>query len=302
MIESDTGAPTGDTWQKTNIEYAWANRAPNARPSGNASQRLDYPVSLYLKMYRNPDPNNPSAAVRIDDVEYEFYEMAHDANLNRFDTSTCYRALSYEYLHLAFTLKLNRGDIIDGNHLNRRRLDNDVHYNLINRMQIRYARVTNLEIDHESVSNDVMVFFTILGRTPNPEAESGFTDDEPTAAQARDIIQQVIDDGQFEFNLRLDDDSEVQFRAQPGSLKTSKQYMSTHASGKPVVIESYTTTSQVIAIVVGALAGLIVGIAIAAIIRIVQKKPMPSLPSSISNPLPTINFHAKKPAETTSDA
>jgi hypothetical protein len=55
---------------------------------------------------------------------------------------------------------------------------------------------------------------------------------------------------------------------------------------------------------VGALVGLIVGILVAALIRIVRNRPMPSLPrtSSIANPMPTINFRPIKPAETASDA
>ncbi len=303
IVEPDTGKPSGETWKNTNIEYAWAMRSSNTRSSSNGSKVLDYPVSLLLKMYRYADPNNPSP-LNLDtaDVEYEFYEMSHDANLNQFDTSTCYRSLNYEYLHLIFILKLNRGDIIDGNHLNRLRLDQDIHYNLVNRMQIRYSRITDLEIDHDSTTNDVLVFFTLLGQTPNPESASGFYDDEPTAAQARDIIQQVINDGQFEFEMRLRDGSEVQFRAEPGTLTTSKQFMSTHTNGKQVTRLSYTSSSLALAITVGSLGGLFVGIIIAAVIRIVKKKPMPAFPSTVSNPLPTINFRSKKATEATSDA
>lgn len=304
VIDSDTGRPSGENWNSTTVEYAWAMRSPNARRfPRNATKQYDYPVSLYLKMSRYIDPSNPIPSnLRTGEVEYEFYEMSHDANLYQFDTSICYRSLEYDYLHLVFILKLNRGNIVDSNHLNRGRLDRDVHYNLINRMQIRYSRITDLEIDHESVNNELTVFFTLLGQTPNPESDSGFYDDEPTATQARDILEQVINDGQFEFEMRLRDNSEVQFRGEPSTLKTSKQYISTHSRGKQVVVESYDAGSLALAIIIGSLAGLLGGIIIAAAVRIVQKKPMPVLPSTITNPLPSINFRSKKVTEATSDA
>ncbi len=275
-------------------------RSPNTHSSWNRTKHFDYPVSLYLKMYRRENP--PTSFARTEDIEYEFFEMSHDANSNQFDISSCYRSLQYEYLHLMFTLKLNRGNIIDGNHLNRRQLDRDVHYNLANRMQIRYSRIADLEIDHERVSNDVTVFFTILGPIPNPDSPSGSTDDEPTALQAHDSIMQIIDDGQFGFEMKLEDDSEVQFRAEPGSLKASKQYMSSHTIGKQVIKESYTIGSQVTAVMVGILVGLVLGVILAAVLRIIRKEPMPALPTSISNPLPTVNFRAKKTNDATSDA
>ncbi len=301
IIEPDTGAPTGETWDVTNIEYAWAMRAPNRLTPSNETKIYDYPVSLYLRMYRyDADPSLPP--IQTADVEYEFYEMSHDANLNEFDVSTCYRSKRYEYLHLVFVLKLNRGNITDSRRLNRRELDRDVHYNLINRMQIHYSRITDLEIDHEEVSNDLTVFFTILGRTPNPGSPSGFVDDEITAEEARDIIKQIVDDGQFEFEIRLRGGSIVQFRGEPGSLKSSKQYISTHAQGKKISNETYTVGSQITAALVGALIGLFVGVVLAAVLRIIRKEPMPALPSSIPNPLPTVNFSPKKADTTTSEA
>ncbi|CAF3591913.1 unnamed protein product, partial [Rotaria sp. Silwood1] len=60
MVDLDTGASTGETWQATNIEYGWSVRAPYARPPSDQPKQFDYPVSLYLKMYRFRDSNNPS--------------------------------------------------------------------------------------------------------------------------------------------------------------------------------------------------------------------------------------------------
>jgi len=306
IIEPDTGKPSGETWDTTNIEYAWAMRSQNPFSLSNETKVYDYPVSLYLRMYRYDALS--STLIQTADVEYEFYEMSHDGNLNEFDVNTCYRSKRYEYLHLVFTLKLNRGNITDSRRLNRRQLDRDIHYNLINRMQIRYSRITDLEIDHEEISNDLTVFFTILGQTPNPDSPSGFVDDESTAEEARDIIKQVVDDGQFEFEMRLRGGSIVQFRGEPGSLKSSKQYMSTHAEGKKVSNEKYTVGSQVTAALVGALIGLLVGVILAVVLRLIRKEPMPALPSSIRNPLPTVNFTpnkqetTKKQETTTSEA
>lgn len=298
VIDSDTGRPSGETWDTT-VEYAWAKRSPNARRFPfNASRPYDYPVSLYLKMSRYSDPTNPIPSnLRTGEVEYEFYEMSHDANLYQFDTSLCYRSLGYEYLHLVFVLKLNRGNIIDSNHINRGQLDRNVHYHLINRMQIRYSRITDLEIDHESVSNDLTVFFTLLGQTPNPGSESGVYNDEPTALNASLIFEKVLDNGEFEFEMTLRDDSIVQFRGEPKSLKTSKTYISTHSRGKQVNNETYDSGSLALAIIAGSFIGLFAGMIIAAVVRIVQKRPMPALPSTITNPLPTINFRSKKTNE-----
>jgi hypothetical protein len=231
--------------------------------------------------------------------------MSYERHPYDFDTSICYRSLNYEYLHLVFTLKLNRGDVIDSNTLDRRELERRMFFVLSNRTQISFSRLSGLEIDHERVSNDVTVFITLLGRTPKPDSPTGFAD-EITAAIARDNLQRAIDDGQLYFDLQLEDNTTVQFRAEPGSLKSSKQYMSTHAAGRAIVVESYTAGSQALAVIVGLLIGIAVGAVSVAVFRIVRKEPMPSLPTSISNPLPSINFHAKKTngaaSKATSDA
>ena len=296
FVESDTGVATGETWEATNVEYGWSVRAPFATAQLNGTKPFDYPVSLYLRMYRYNDPNNPSPLnIRTEDIEYEFYEMSHERHPYDFDTSICYRALNYEYLHLVFTLTVSRGLIVDGNHLNRRSFELRLQLHLINVMNISFSRVSVLEINHERVSNDVQAFLTLLGQTPRPGSPSGVDTDEPTAATASYTLRSVIDSGQFVLNMTLDDDSNVEFRAQPDSLKSSKQYMSTHVIEKKNIVESYTSGSQATAITVGLLVGLAVGIIIAGVIRIIRKQPMPSLPTSISNPLPSINFQAKNP-------
>jgi hypothetical protein len=300
IIDSDTGRPTGETWEATSVEYGWSVRSPYARPPPDQKKQFDYPISLYLKMYRYQNPSDPSPfTIQTEDIEYEFYEMSHERNPYDFDTSICYRALDREYLHATFTLKLNRGNIIDGNHLDRRALERNIHLNLINIMQIKYSRITDLEVDHEVVSNDVTIFFTILGQTPNPDVPSGVIADEPTAAQANDALKAAINAGQYQFTMKLEDDSDVVFQGVSGSLKASKLYMSTHTVGKQVKTEIYTTGSQVVAVIVGLIVGIVVGIILIGIIRVIRKEPMPSLPSSVTNPLPSINFRSKKTTDTT---
>jgi hypothetical protein len=304
VIESDTGVPTGETWEATNIEYGWSVRAPTALPPTNRSKEFDYPVNLYLKMYRYQDPTNPSPLnIRTEDVEYEFYEMSHERHRYDFDTSLCYRALGLEYLHATFILKLNKGNIIDDNHVDRRALEGSIHYNLINLMQIKYQRIADLEVDHEHVSNDVTVFFTILGQTPNPGTPSGVIDSEKTAAQANNDLKRAIDAGEYKFTMDVYG-TEVEFQAASGSLKASKLYMSSHAAGEQELTKHYTGGSQALAVIVGLLIGVIVGvIIIIAVNRVVLKKPMPSLPTS--NSLPNISFRSKKttaPSDDTSKA
>ncbi|UJR30727.1 hypothetical protein I4U23_018247 [Adineta vaga] len=295
MVDIDTGKPTGETWAATNIEYAWSMRAPFAPTFMNRSRRFDYPTTLYLKLFRFEDPNNPSPlTVRSEDIEYEFYEMSHERHPQDFDVSACYRSLGYEYLHLTFVMKLNKGSIIDGNHLDRRELEFFTYFAIRNMSEVSFSRISEVEIDHERVGNDVTVFFTLLGRTPNPGSPTGFVD-EITAATARDKLKNAIDAGKFYFDFSLMDNSTVQFRAEAGSLKGSKLYMSTHAGGPVKTIDKYTSGSEALAIIVGLLLGLIVGVIIAGVVRVVRKEPMPAA-ISLSNPLPSINFHTKKNA------
>lgn len=282
IVQTDTGTPTGETWYKTYMEYAWAKRTPDNPLSPSNTSQYDYPVSLFLRMQRDADgAQQPSETANI---EYEFYEMSHDPNLNQFDTSICYRSKRYEYFHLVFVLEVTRDELADSPALDRFQLDQAVQYNLINRMQIRYSRVTDLEIDHEQIGNELTVFFTLLGQTPDPNSPSGFVEDEITAQRAHDIIKEIIDDGQFEFEMHLGDNSTALFRGKPDSLIASEQYISTHSRGRQMTNDTYTIGSQVTAAVVGAVIGLFAGVALAALLRIIRKKRTTSPPSSIANP------------------
>ncbi|CAF0962698.1 unnamed protein product [Adineta ricciae] len=299
MVDIDTGKPTGENWAATNIEYAWSRRAPFA-PSFMNRTRFDYPATLYLRLYRFENPSQPSVVgLRSEDIEYEFFEMSHERHPQDFDVSTCYRSLGYEYLHLMFVMKLNRGDIVDSNHLDRRELEFFLYFAIRNASEVTFSRISEIEVDHERAGNDVTVFFTLLGRTPNPGSPTGFAD-EITADTARNKLKTVIDNDQFYFDFPLMDNSTVQFKAQSGSLKGSKLYMSTHAAGRARTIEKYSSGAEATAIIVGLLIGLIVGVIIAGVIRVSRGKPMPKA-ISLSNPLPsTINFRSNKNVAATS--
>ena len=300
LIDPDTGNATGETWASTNIEYGWSMRAPLAPPPPDTRKAFDYPVNLYLKMYQFNDPTNPSLSnLRTEDIEYEFYEMSHELNPWDFDTSICYRANNLEYLHLGLVLNLERANLLESNNLNRRLLERDLHLNLINKMQVRYARISGLEIDHERATNEVTVFFTLLGQTPKPGTSSGVADDEPTAKQASDNLAKAINEGKFEFTLRFanETDSDVKLVGRRGSLKSSKQFMSTRSAGPRVVKESYSSGSQAAAVIFGSVIGAMLGVFLIGIVKVIRKEPLPTLPSmptSFSNPLPNISFFNRK--------
>jgi hypothetical protein len=228
--------------------------------------------------------------------------MSYERNPSDFDTSLCYRSLGFDYLHLGFMLKLSQGNAIDGNHLNRRSLERIIHSNLVEKMQIKYLRISDIEVDHEDVNSDVTVFFTLLGPTPRPEPPTeGITDDEPSVNQSYANLRKSIDDGTFEFIMQLTDDStsNVYFRAVSGSLQSSKQFMSLYKNGKKAIHGTYSSISEAAGIIGGLFIGLLFGILLAGIIRVVRKKPMPFGPNSFSNPLPTITFYNKKSTSNT---
>ena len=300
LIDPETGNATGETWAATNIEYGWSMRAPLAPPPPDTRKTFDYPVNLYLKMYRFNDAANPSLFnLRTEDLEYEFFEMSHELNPWDFDTSICYRSNNSEYLHLGMVLNLERANLLEGNNLNRRLFERDLHLNLIDKMKVRYSRISGLEIDHERATNEVNVFFTLLGRIPKPVSGSGPADNEPNAKEARDNLEKVINEGEFEFKLRLanETDSEVKVVGRKSSLKSSKQFMSTHIAGRQVVKESYSSGSQAAAIIFGSIIGAVLGVLLVGIVKVIRKEPLPALPSlptSFNNPLPNISFYNKK--------
>ena len=271
FVDSDTGKPTGDKWAATNFEYSWSVRGPFSRPAFNATKGFDYPVALFMRMYRFADPSNPSPlSVITEDVEYEFYEMAQDLKHTDFDISVCYRANRYEYYHVYFVLKVSKGNIIDSSLLNRRDLERRVIRNIMDATKVSYNRINDVEIDHERVSNDVTVFFTILGQTRKPEAASGVEDSEPTAKKALDDFKAVMDDENFKFDIRLEDNSTVEFKGASDSLKAAAKYMSTYASGQKIVETSYSKNAQATAIIMGTIVGLVIGVLLAAIYRFVN--------------------------------
>ncbi|CAF3300199.1 unnamed protein product [Rotaria socialis] len=310
IVEVDTGMPTGETWDSTNAEYAWSVRSPYSRPPPDMQKGFDYPVYLFLRFVQSRDPSSPPAFnSRTEDIEYEFYEMSYETEASDFDTSICYRSRDFEYLHLGFTLKIDTANAIDGNHLDRRFLQREVHATLADRMDIKYSRISDLNVFHESASNEVTVLFTLLGPTPEPESPTGVSNTETTAAISRDTLQSSINGGKFQFSMKLSNDmtTDVVFTGVSGSLKSSKQIMSSHAAGKKSYNEYYTSGAQAGAVIGGIIVGLLIGVILAAVFRIWRKEPMPdikALPTSFSNPLrprdtpnnQKISFYNKKSA------
>ena len=293
VVESDTGLPTGETWAATNIEYTWSARAPTAPPGPGGVKLFDYPVSLYMKMFRFSDPLNPSILnVRSEDVEYEFYEMAKDLSQNDFDVSICYRSNGYEYVHVYFSLTVDRTGVFDTALLNRRDFERQIIRNIGDNAQVDYHRISEIEAEHERTSNTVNVFFTMLGQKRIPETDS-FDTTQPSAADALRTLKANIDGGKLQFRLSLADNSTANFRAETSSLKSSSTYMSTHSVAQVVSSTTYSSGSQALAIIVGLLIGLLVGVVGAVIIRKFTNQPIPNL-SNVTNPLPSINFSSKK--------
>lgn len=293
MVDPETGIPTGENWAATNVEYGWSARSPLSNFIPGRTPSFDYPVSLYLRMFRFRDPSNPSPLdIRVEDIEYEFFEMSNERYPNDFDISLCYRALNYEYIHLVFTLQSSRTNVIDRRWLNRRDFMFATERALVDVTKTKPARIADVEIDHEISGDTVQVFFTLLGQTPMPGSPSGVNPNEPTAAAARDTLEAAINGNNFKFDVQTNNGSTVQFMAVAKSLKYSNQYISTHSAGPSNTVEKYSSGAQAAAIIVGLLIGLIIGVAIAAGIRIVRKEPMPSA-LSFSNPLPSINFKSK---------
>ena len=258
-----------------------------------------------MKLYRFEDPLNPSIeSLRSEDIEYEFYEMSTDRSLNDFDISSCYRTNDYDYLHLFFTIKTDRQGLLNDSQIIKSRLDYEVERFITNKTRVKDFHVAEVQIEQERAGNVLTVFFTLLGQTRNPDTGS-VVENEPTASQARDYLRTAIDAGEFQFTTRLTDNTSLTFTAEKGSLKPFSEYQSTYdVKGKVVEVREEGTSggAQATAIVVGVLCGLLIGLILAAVIRVVLKKPMPALPSSMSNPLPKINFNAKNNAPVTSNA
>ena len=281
------------------MEYAWSTRAPLApQAEPNRPRGFDYPAHLYLRFYfdnASAIPTGPGFG-RNEDVEYEFFEMSDDVSPYDFDVSTCFRANNYDYLHLGFVFTFNNGALDNGNVINRRSLVRETIRTLVRTMRVGVTRVSGLEIDHETVGNNVTVFFTLLGTIPSIPTS------EPNVDQARQTLTDAINKGDYSVTVPLVDGSSTNlvFTATPNSLKSSKQYMSTHAAGRSIVEESYSGSAEAVAVIVGLIIGLIVGVIIAVAFRVVRKEPvvLPGSTVSLSNPLPSIRFqNQKQPAQ-----
>ena len=213
MVDSDSGTADGETWEASNIEYGWSVRAPYSRPPAGSTKQFDYPVYLYLRLYRFADSSNPSPFnIRTEELEYEFYEMSHELKPSDFDTSICYRSLGLPYLHLGFVLKSSNNNLVDGNHLDRRLLERNVRVALANGVQISSARISDIELDHIRVEDSFYVLFTLLGPVP-------LSNDEISVETAQQRLETTINAGQFTFNMTLPDYGILTFEAQPNSLK-----------------------------------------------------------------------------------
>jgi hypothetical protein len=324
IVDSDTDITTGEFWAMSNIEYGWSVRAPLSASSIDHPKQFDYPVHLFLRMFRYDDPNNPTpSTMRTDDIEYEFYEMSDDVHMSEFDTSICYRSLNLPYLHLGFVIKISNDSLVDGNHLDRHALERNVENSLVNGLQVSETRISKIELDHIRYDNSFYVLFTLLGPVSLPNSE-------PSVETARERLQATIDAGSFSFNMTLldYDRSQVVFRAQTNSLKASKQFMSIHASwvyanvsscnvsnanfsncnvsstnfsicnannshvNRPrIKQEKYTLGAQAGGIIGGLILGIALGFIVIFIVRFIRKNRTPAGPSIATGGLNNASFH-----------
>ncbi|CAF1053859.1 unnamed protein product [Rotaria sordida] len=171
MMNPETGMPSGQNWDETHIEYAWSKRDSVFTPQANKSKVLDYPVSLFLRTYQRTTTST-GTEYRSEEIEYEFFEMSTDLPNDGFDVSVCYRSRDWPYLHLAFTVKLNKGNMADSNHLNRKELYDRFLLMLQTAMTpISSTRIHQLEIDHDITSalDTLYVMFLLLGPAPTAD-------------------------------------------------------------------------------------------------------------------------------------
>ncbi|CAF1080796.1 unnamed protein product [Rotaria sordida] len=171
MMNPETGMPSGQNWDETHIEYAWSKRDSVLTPQANKSKVLDYPVSLFLRTYQRTTTST-GTEYRSEEIEYEFFEMSTDLPNDGFDVSVCYRSRDWPYLHLAFTVKLNKGNMADSNHLNRKELYDRFLLMLQTAMTpISSTRIHQLEIDHDITSalDTLYVMFLLLGPAPTAD-------------------------------------------------------------------------------------------------------------------------------------
>ncbi|CAF0925763.1 unnamed protein product [Rotaria sordida] len=310
IVDPDIGMGTGETWAATNMEYGWSVRAPFSTATSDQPKQFDYPVSLYLKMYRFRDPSNPSPLNLVtEDIEYEFYEMSHESKPSDFDISTCYRSLDLPYLHLGFVLKPSNNNPVDSKYLNRRALELNLRSTLANKMQIKWTRISNVELDHIRFDNSIYVLFTLLGPVPIPN------NDESSVETAKVALETAINAGQFTFDITLLDNvqSQIELKAQPNSLKVSQQFMSIHASwvyanvsncnvsncevpnvnnsnnnGQRLKQEKYTAGAKAGGIIGGLIVGIVLGFVVLVLNRFLNKISTPTNSPTISSDMKNI--------------
>ena len=303
------------------MEYGWARRSPFARPILDGPRRYDYPVYLFLKLYRFADPTHPSPSnMRTEEIEYQFSEMSHDLEPLDFDTSICYRSLDLPYVHLGFVLQASNESALDSPYVDRRVLERLGRTALVNALQISSKRVSLFELDHIRADHSVYVLFTLLGSTPFS------SHGEVSIATAQQHLKTTIDAGQLTFNMTLLDNerSSIVFRGKANSLKISKQFMSIHASSVYANIsncsttvsncpvanvnqsqtessrirrEKYTRTAQVSSILGGLVLGIVLGVVALTLVTFLTKRSTSMTSSSIvPGGLNNISFGTKKPA------
>ena len=303
IVDSDTGKPSGETWAATNVEYAWSMRSPLTPPAQGSKKKFDYPVHIFMRLYRFGDPSNPSPFnIRTEDVEYEFYEMSEERHSYDFDVSTCYRANNLSYAHLGMVLTMDKENGFDGNKLNRRFLEFEVHFLLANYTKVRYPRISGVEIDHIRKGSEITVFFTILGPAPAPGTAAGIDLNDISVDQARENLKKVLDDGSFKFQFPLSDNSStsLQLTGKAGSLDAAKVYSIAQTASVKRDKKACKSQSVAVPILIGALLGILFGALLVAIVRILRPASMPNvpgLPSSFSNKLPSISYSSRKAAE-----
>ncbi|CAF4068948.1 unnamed protein product [Rotaria sp. Silwood2] len=321
MISPETGMPSAQNWDETHIEYAWSKRDLILTPQIDKPKILDYPVSLFLRTYQRI-ATSTGTEYRSEEIEYEFFEMSTDLPNDGFDISVCYRSRNWPYLHLAFMVKLSKGNLADSNHLNRKELYDRFLLMLQTTMApISSTRIHQLEIDHDITltADTLYVMFLLLGPTPAADPISGnislttpIPTDQLSVEAAREQLRSTINNGNFNINVQLldSDRSNVTFMAVPDSLQNAKEFLAAH----PLIFNGENTTvseinminmtntivhtvvvseektewkwssrAQVGGIVGGLLIGLVVGIVVILIANLVMKKP--SSPSQTTLPM-----------------
>ncbi|CAF4356349.1 unnamed protein product [Rotaria socialis] len=335
IVDPETGFFNGQNWNETHIEYEWSKRDPVMNLPAGEQKSFDYPVSLFLRTHQITETST-GTKYRFEEVEYEFYGMTTDISNDAFDVSDCYRSRDWPYLHLGFTLNLNRGNLVDSNHLDRKALYDSFLITLQTAMRpISVTRIHQLEIDHDvtSTSNTIYVMFILLGPVPiadpisnNETSKTTKSTDQFSVETAREKLRTTINNGDFNINVQLfdDDRSNITFRAVPDSLQNAREFLASHPLifnlanhtvseinvinmtntivQTLVVFEQkinlkWSSKAQTVGIVVGLLIGLVLGIIIVVAAKFVRK-PLSSSSSTMISMAPITNLAYDRRQET----